>query len=159
MLGLLPSTLAVPVVAVNSESASLNDQQRHRIHITARRGSSETDEIVLDYTTALSEVASERVTLSYIGASVDDQKTINLFGGLDRVPAYLIKLRPQIKVNGRQMAVASAGLDTGILHRLDIEIVTPAGTERIEKTIISGRQHWHLYRRVLPVHLQPPTRP
>lgn len=140
-LGLLPNTLPVPVVAVNAEAASLSDPQRHRIRIIARRGSSGLDDIVLDYSAALSELASERVTLSYIGASVDDQKTINLFGGLDRVPAYLVKMRPQIKINGRQTAVGSGSIDTGIAHRFDIELTTPAGSQLIEQTVISGSYH------------------
>ncbi|MCP4332393.1 MAG: hypothetical protein GY785_07030, partial [Gammaproteobacteria bacterium] len=140
-LGLLPNTVPVSVVAVNAESPVLNDQQRHRIRIVIRGGVSELDEVVLDYSSTLSGLASERVTLSYVGASVDDQKTINLFGGLDRVPAYLVKLRPQIKVNGRQAAVGSASLDTGILHRFDIELISPTGTERIEQSVISGSYH------------------
>lgn len=140
-LGLLPNTLPVPVVAVNAETDVLSDAQRHRIRIIARRGNSELDDIVLDYRAALSELASERVTLSYIGASVDDQKTINLFGGLDRVPAYLVKMRPQIKLNGRQTAVGSGSIDTGIVHRFDIELTTPTGSELIEQSVISGSYH------------------
>ena len=140
-LGLLPNTMPVPVVMVQNEEAELSDDLRHRIRITARNGNTDASNIVLDYTAALSELASQRATLSYIPATIDDQKTTNLFGGLDLVPAYLIKLKPQIKINGRQIAVAAASVDTGITHRFDIEVINPNGREIIEEQVIAGSYH------------------
>ena len=53
----------------------------------------------------LSALAGRRVTVSYLPATVDDHRTVNAFGGLDSVPVYLVRLRPQVKVDGRTVAV------------------------------------------------------
>lgn len=140
-IGLLPNTLPISVVAVTAESAELSDTHRQRIRFVARQGTLDGDPIILDFTVPLSEVASERVTLSYIPATVDDHKTSNQFGGLDAVPAYLIKLRPQIKINGRQKAVAQDAIDMGSLHRFEIHVLGPYGSERVDQSVIAGAYH------------------
>lgn len=140
-LGLLPSTVPVPVIAVTAEAAVLEPGKRQRLRILVRTGSREQDETVLDQTLAVSSLASERFTLSYIPASVEDQKTTNLFGGLDYVPPYLIKLRPQLKINGRLHAAGTGVLDHASPHYFEIRLLTPAGEERISQTLTAGGYH------------------
>lgn len=139
--GLLPSTLPVTVVNVHRETAELPAGQRHRVRFVMRAGVNPGDPVVLETTEALASLAGRRVTLSYQPATVDDQATVNAFGGLDLTPAYLIELRPQLKVDGRKRAVAAGSLDAGVQHRLEIELVTPNGTERIGQTVLSGGYH------------------
>ncbi len=140
-LGLLPNTVPVSVVAVTAEAAELADAYRQRLRIVVRQGSSAGGAVLLDYTIPVSSAASERLTLSYIPATVDDQRTTDLFGGLDYVPAYLVKLRAQIKINGRQKAVAEGAIDAGVPHRLEIQLLSPFGTEVVEQVVIAGGYH------------------
>lgn len=140
-IGLIPSTLPVTTVAVTGEAAVLADAYRQRVRFVVRRGTGDADPVILDYRVPLSEVASERVTLSYLPATVDDHKVSNQFGGLDYVPAYLIKLRAQIKINGRQMSIGSDSIDVGVQHRLEIHLLTPGATERIDSVLLSGSYH------------------
>ncbi len=140
-IGLIPNTLPVVTVAVTGEAAELADAYRQRVRFVVRQGTGDADRIILDYRVLLSEVASERVTLSYIPATVDDHKVTNQFGGLDYVPAYLIKLRPQIKINGRQKSIGEDSMDTGVSHRLEVHLLAPGVSERIDSVVLSGSYH------------------
>ena len=139
--GLLPATLEAKVVAVNREVADLPESQNHQIRFVIRSGDSQTSDTILDYTAPLSALAGNRVTLSYQAATIDDQNTINLFGGLELVPAYLVKLRPQIRINGEKVSVANESVDTGIHHLVEMEILGPNGTEKLEQVFLSGGYH------------------
>lgn len=140
-IGLIPHTLPVKVIAVTGEYASLPGLMRHQIRFVLRNADKDNAAIVLDYTVPVAEIASERVTVSYIPATVDDQRTVNKFGGMDNVPAYLVKLRPQIKINGRAKSIASDSVAMGIDHRLEIYVNGPHGSEQIDQTVIAGGYH------------------
>ncbi|MBI3561085.1 MAG: transglutaminase domain-containing protein, partial [Gammaproteobacteria bacterium] len=140
-LGLLPNTLPVTVVAVTGEEAALSDSYRQMLRFVVRQGTGDADPVILDYSVPLSVVQNERVTLSYIPATVDDQKTVDLFGGLDYVPAYLVKLRAQIKINGQQKAVAQDALATGASHRFEVIASSANGSEQIAQTVVAGGYH------------------
>jgi hypothetical protein len=68
-LGLLPTTLPVAVTAVTGEAAALDDRDRQRLRFVARAGVQDNAPVLLDYTVAVAEVASERLTLSYLSAT------------------------------------------------------------------------------------------
>ena len=140
-LGLLPTTLPVTVMAVTAEGPALDEDARQRLRFIARAGLQDNAPMVLDYTVAVSEVAGEQLALSYIPATVDDQQVTNLYGGLDYVPAYLIKLRPQFSRNGRPLAVATGILDTGAPYRFEVHLLGPAGSEQSTQTLIAGAYH------------------
>jgi len=139
--GLLPATLPAEVVVVTQEAPALEDTQRQRLRLVARVGVQESAPIILDYTVPVAEVASQRFTLSYLPATADDQRVANLYSGLDHVPAYLVKLRPQLKRNGRLLAVATEALDTGVPYRFEMQLIGPAGSEQVTQTLISGGYH------------------
>jgi RHS repeat-associated protein len=140
-LGLLPATLPAEVVVVTEEAPVLDDTHRQWLRLVARAGVRDSAPIILDHTVPVAEVASERLTLSYLPATVDDQRVTNLYGGLDNVPAYLVKLRPQLKRHGRLLAVATDALDTGVPYRFEIHLIGPAGSEQVTQTLISGSYH------------------
>ena len=74
-------------------------------------------------------------------ASVEDQRITNRYGGLDNVPAYLIALRPQLKLNGRRFAVATGEIGVGAPYRFELHLLSPAGAEQIRQTLIGGAYH------------------
>lgn len=140
-LGLLPNTMPVSVVAVTQESAQLDNAYRQQVHFVIRSGSGATDPVILDHKLPVSELASKRITLSYIPATVDDHDTVNLFGGLDYVPAYLVKLRPQLKLNGQAIAVADNSVDMAASHRLEITLLVGNNASYIDETVVAGGYH------------------
>ncbi len=140
-IGLIPNTLPVSVVAVHTEESVLSEERQQKVRFIVRNGRDDNDFILLNKTITLSQLANKRVTFSYMPASIDDQNLTNLFGGLDRVPTYLIQLRPEIKLNGRKLFTGENAMPAGQLHRLDIEIISPAGKELLKHTLVSGSYH------------------
>jgi len=41
---------------------------------------------------------------------VEDQQIMDSYGGLDNTPAYLVRLRPVLKVNGEMVVAGKDGL-------------------------------------------------
>ena len=140
-LGLLPATLPVDIVTVTEETPVLDETRQQRLRFVARAGVQNSAPIILDHAVPVAEAASGRLTLSYLPATAEDQRIANLYGGLDYAPAYLIKLRPQLKRNGRLIALATEALDTGAPYRFEIHLMGPAGNEQVAHTLISGAYH------------------
>ncbi|HUP42960.1 MAG TPA: transglutaminase domain-containing protein, partial [Thermoanaerobaculia bacterium] len=138
VLGLLPSSLPFRVVAVTAEGPRLPDALVHRVRLVLRAGEAETAPVVLDWTAPLAELAGRRLTLSYLPATVDDHRTVNFFGGLHAVPLYLVRLRPQLKVDGRPRAVGEEPVAAGLRHRLEVRLLAPAGEERVGRALVAG---------------------
>ncbi|HUP42315.1 MAG TPA: transglutaminase domain-containing protein, partial [Thermoanaerobaculia bacterium] len=137
-LGLLPSSLPFRVAAVTGEGPHLPTALVHRVRFLLRAGDSETAPVVLDWTAPLPELAGRRATLSYLPASVDDHRTVNAFGGLHSVPLYLVRLRPQLKVDGRSRAVGEESVAAGLRHRLEVRLLAPAGEERVGRSLVAA---------------------
>lgn len=140
-IGLIPNTLPVDVIHVFGEEVELSEEYKQRVRFLVREGVNDNDQLVMEKTIPVSEIANRRLTFSYMPATLDDHTVTNLFGGMDLVPSYLIRLRPQFKLNGRKLFVAEESIATGVAHRLDVEIITPAGSETLKHTLISGSYH------------------
>ena len=69
---------------------------------------------------------------------MEDHEIINSYGGLDNTPAYLVRLRPALKLNGENVVVSQDGLPIGAEYDLRIELVSPNGVEKITNTHITG---------------------
>ncbi len=137
-LGILPGSLAVKVMAVTAEQPALAPALQHRIRFVVRSGPAETDPAVLDATLPLSGVAGRRVTLSYLPATVDDQRAVNAFGGLDSVPVYLVRVRAQIKVDGQVRAQGTGSVPLGATGRFEMNLSGPFGSETVGETVVIG---------------------
>ncbi|MCG8519638.1 MAG: DUF6531 domain-containing protein [Pseudomonadales bacterium] len=137
-LDYLPNSLTIPVIAVTSEEVELSPGRVQQIRVRVYRSTDGSGDPILDKTLPIALVASERFTLSYLPFSTEDQKFINAFGGLDAVPPYLVKLRPQLKVAGHTVAVAEAGIDMASWQRMDIDLIAPGHTKTVSKDILAG---------------------
>lgn len=122
-LGLLPSSLPYKVLVKDNEYAEIPANKRHQIrfHISDDWGST-----LLDQTVNLPEIASKRVTISYVAATPADQATIDAYGDLYSTPPDLIYLKPVLKIDGVAAAVGG-GIGAGTLHYSDMYFLTPAG--------------------------------
>ncbi len=137
-LGILPGSLAVRVVAVTAEQATLAPALQLQIRFVVRSGPAETDPAVLDGTLPLSAVAGRRVTLSYLPATVDDQRAVDAFGGLDSVPVYLVHVRAQIKVDGQVSLQGTGSVPLGASGRFEMDLSGPSGSEGVGETVVIG---------------------
>ncbi|MCG8460269.1 MAG: DUF6531 domain-containing protein, partial [Holophagales bacterium] len=137
-LGILPSTLPARVVAITGEGVDLPEDLRPRLRLVAREGPSAADAVVLDTELPLSRLgAGQRLTLSYQPATVDDQRTVLFFGGLANVPAYLVRLRPVVKLAGRVVAVGEP-LEMARPHLWQARLSGLHGVVEVERKEVTG---------------------
>ena len=132
--GLLPSTLPYSVVSIHGESPELPDALRHRVRFVAEGEGGRS----FDVTIPAAELAGRRLTLSYIPATVEDQAVAHSFLGLDNTPAYLVKLRPVLKVGGVVKAAGSTPVQMGGFHSFTVEIQTPRGAVPVVNSMLAG---------------------
>ncbi len=77
---------------------------------------------------ALPELAGKRVTVSYVAATPADQALIDAFRGILNVfPAFLVDLKPQLKVEG-QLIAEGQGVPLGSSQILRSAFLRPLGT-------------------------------
>lgn len=92
----------------------------------------------LSYTTSIPELAGKRVTISYAPATSTDEQVINNYGGIFNVPAYLVSVKPQIKIEG-VVAVTGSSIGLGKDQAFNMQFVSPAyGTESVSNIITAG---------------------
>lgn len=137
----LPNSLPVPIVSVLNEAPSLLQNAQHQVRFLAYAGVDQGSETVLDVTLPLSAVVSQRVTLSYLAGTVEEQNLVHQFGGLSSIPAYLVSLRPQIKVDGHLVGAGSQSIPMGNWHRFEVQLITPVGERTVSRNMISGGYH------------------
>jgi Transglutaminase-like superfamily len=134
ILKIIPSTLQFPQIAITGEYQTLPDELKHKLTFSATAGGNELFSITLE----THKLSNKRLALRAEPETVDDQNTIDSFGGLDNTPPYLVRLRPVLTVDGERMIVAQDGLPMGGDYTLSIDVITPNGTERITSGQING---------------------
>ena len=96
--GILMGTLPYEVIT-EQRYAEVPDIKRHKISLSlSSSGLYDTGE-TFSVTKPLPEIAGKKVTISYAAATATDQAVITRYGGLLKTPAYLISVRPEIKLN------------------------------------------------------------
>ncbi|MEO6665699.1 MAG: transglutaminase-like domain-containing protein [Nitrospiria bacterium] len=148
----LPATLPYRVVAQGAKRADLPGTTRHQTTFDVPGGPLSIGPS-LSYAIPLPTVAGQRVTLSYVPATQTDQDVIaSLFPKPHAdgspilpeelpaaFPAYLIDLKPELRVNGAVVATGEA-IRMGTPQDLTITFADPAevGTDRVTHTVTAG---------------------
>lgn len=134
ILKIIPSGLQFPQIAISGEYQTLPDELKHKVTFTATAGGGELFTITLD----AQKLSNRKLELRAEPETVEDQNTIDSFGGLDNTPAYLVRLRPLLTIDGERIVVARDGLSMGANFTLHIDVVTPNGSERVTSSHIAG---------------------
>jgi hypothetical protein len=136
---ILPASLQFVQVKVTNEYTAIPEELKHKVKLSAvGNWQSSSGSKLLEITFDVLKLSNQQITLSYEPETVQDQEIINSFGGLDSTPAYLVRLRPVLKVNGERIAVATDGLPMGADYTFTIDLISPSGTETINNTLIVG---------------------
>ena len=135
---MLPSSTPYPVLAVNLEASELLDEQRQWLAIAMRAGGAADSPVVLQARWPLSQIATRRLSLGYVPASVEDQHLANARGGISQVPAYLLRVRPSVWLEGRPAIAGTGTLDMGATHRIELELSGPAGSVSAAQDLRAG---------------------
>lgn len=142
VLEVLPLTLPYKTITELSKTNIIPKSSSEKIGFSIRGndpynlnfGSS--DDFNVEYRAV--ELYGKRITLSWIPASKEDSDIINSYGGLFNTPAYLIQLKPQLKVDGE---VVAEGKAVGFGNRQEFTIsMGHVGTnvEMISNPVIAG---------------------
>lgn len=134
VLKIIPDSMQFNQIAITGEYQALPDELKHKLTITATAGGNELFSITQD----THKLSNRRLALRAEPETVEDQNTIDSFGGLDNTPAYLVRLRPVLTLDGERLIVAQDGLPMGGDFTLNIDIITPNGTERISSSQVNG---------------------
>lgn len=133
-LNILPASLQFREVVVTGEYTQLPASLLHQLRFLVPGVS----EPVLDVTLDLYTLSNRKVVLSYEPESVEDQEIINSWGGLDNTPAYLVRLRPVLLVDGERLAVGQEGFARGVTYPLTEELIAPGGGATFSNELQSG---------------------
>jgi hypothetical protein len=133
---ILPGTLSNKIVTSPVRSSSLPSGYSYSISFSI----SDPDAFnVASKSFSLLELSGERITISYLPASSTDEQLLNEYGGriLD-VPAYLMYVKPVLKVGG-QVEITGGPVVLGSDQAIALQINKPQGnSDRVNKAIVAG---------------------
>ena len=102
----------------------------------------------LTYNTTLPAIAGKRLTLSYIPATSADLALINQYGSMFSVPAYLLNVEPELRVNGFTVATGSP-VGLGQTQVLNVSFQSTTDTDVETSNVITGE---YLGIAIVPYH-------
>ncbi len=108
LIELLPSTLEYKVITVLSKFSEINDNLRQKVSFTIDDPYLETS---LRITLNIPEIIGKRLTISYGPASQNDADVINSYDGIYNTPAYLVYVKPTLKIDG---SIRATGKESGL---------------------------------------------
>jgi hypothetical protein len=139
VMKILPASMQFEEIKISHEYTEIPGELIHKVRFKATDANNTE---LLDVELKTYEVSNKPVVITYEPETVEDQEIINSYGGLDNTPAYLIRLRPVLKVEGERVAVGKEGLPMGQEYELTIELqgagYGSADSEKITNTMIVG---------------------
>lgn len=95
-----------------------------------------------NYSTTMPELAGKSLTLSYVPATAYDEWLIEYYGGIFNVPAYLVHMKPQLKVKGSVVA-EGYGVTLGTYQVFRSDFLRPLGTywDTNDKRVTTGADY------------------
>lgn len=110
-LGYLPLTLPYnntdSVKTFEDIPEELTDSVNFKLYGNSAMGTSYSGKDSINYTYYTPDVYGKRIVLSYVPASAADQEIISEYGNIFSAPAYLIKMKPQLAIDGDVVAEGS----------------------------------------------------
>lgn len=135
VMNILPASMQFEQRRITHEYTELPDELKHKVQFIATdRNKGELFSITL----STMSLSNKQVTLTHEPETIEDQQIIDSYGGLDNTPAYLVRLRPVLRVDGERVVVARDGLPMGADYNLTIELLSPGVIEGITTTHIAG---------------------
>jgi transglutaminase-like putative cysteine protease len=124
-------------IAVTGEYRQLPEALIHRVQFTAF--DSEDESVPLfDITLPVRDLSNQQVWVSLQPETVEDQETINSWGGLDNTPSYLVRLRPVLIVNDVRQVVGQQGFPVGGRFKMRVSMQSPSATVAAENHVVVG---------------------
>lgn len=135
VLHILPASLQSRQIHISHEYTEIPPELIHQVRFVARdTNNNELFDITLD----TFKLSNQQIAISYEPETVEDHEIINFYGGLGNTPAYLVRLRPTLQLNGENIVVSREGLPIGAEYDLTVELISPNDVEQTTNTHITG---------------------
>lgn len=135
--GILPEILPYNVLTESGEYAEVPDDLRHKVAFEVLDELSGFTDI--SYTVSLPEVAGKRITVSYFGATLSDEELIKSYENETVLPAYLINLKAELRINGEAVVNGVASIVMGSRQNLVLTFTAPNEPVDIAQTkLVAG---------------------
>ncbi len=134
-LNILPASLQFRQIAVTGEFAAFPEDLLHQVEFSA---TTITGAELFSLRLPLARLGNHQLVLDFEAETIADQQLIDSFGGLDNTPAYLVRLRPVLTLDGERQVVARDGLPMGQDYRLTVRFVAPSGGDQVTATHLVG---------------------
>lgn len=133
--GILPATLPYGVLTASAEYAQVPGELRHKLTFELQDLFGFTDII---HTIDLPDVAGKRITLSYLGATPSDEQLILSYQNTTVLPAYLISLKPILRIDG-EIRVNGSSVAMGASQKMVLTFISPnESPDTNESTVLAG---------------------
>jgi len=136
-LGLLPLSLPYKTVEVQEESVAITDNHAYQVMFSLKGadpfGLNFGGSADFQYCSKAAALYGKKLTLSWAAATTEDADLINQYGGIFKVPAYLVQLKPQLKADEETIAV---GKPVGLGYRQ--QFIISINGENITNAVTAG---------------------
>ena len=130
-LALLPASLPFTVLSISDRLAELEDNKRYKVRLHLYLGGTTFINRIFN----LTELAGQRFTIEYVGATQTDQDTIDSFNGLYETPPNLVNLKPLMKLNSVVVETGTNAIGMGRTHNFDMEFMEPLGATNVQPLV------------------------
>ncbi|MCK4911774.1 MAG: transglutaminase domain-containing protein [Thermodesulfovibrionales bacterium] len=151
----LMGTLVYKTKAVHSRYREIPDSLRHKITFSVAPTSSNYYVAPFSITKSLPEIAGKKITLSYSPATQADEDVINSYLPTPHadgtpiepselptsLPAYLINLKPELRIDGNVVATGGS-LTMGSAENMKMTFHDPVRSDDIVSNIIEAGEYW-----------------
>ncbi len=128
-------TLPYQIITTAQQFSEVPDTVRHKININLIDPTVGSTVMVQKN---VAEITDKKITVSYNPATQEDEATISNHGGLLKTPAYLIKVKPTVKLND-SVILEGPAVNLGASLNLSVNFIEPGmSTENIETDISAG---------------------
>jgi hypothetical protein len=152
---ILMGTLPYKTVARGASYSEIPDSLRYKLRFTVENSDIYGDAGSLDITYSLPQIAGKKITVSYASATAADEAVINSylpkphsdgtpiqFGELPAsLPAYLINLKPELRIDGQVVAKGDT-VTMGSVGKLNMTFINPARRSDIVLNTIVAGEYW-----------------
>ena len=156
--GIFMGTLPYRLRVLGERMSALPDAQRHKLTFSVTGGDLYTNASPLTITYALPQLAGKKVTLSYSPATQADEDVINSYLPAPHadgtpidpselptsLPAYLINLKPELRVEGAVVATGGAVM-MGTTEDMVMTFNDPAHGSDVIRNIILAGDYWGVF--------------
>ncbi|MGN1134190.1 MAG: transglutaminase family protein [Oscillospiraceae bacterium] len=125
----LPVSLPYQLISKDKTYSSVPDSDKYKISVTVGW-----EDL---FTCSTAELYGKNITICYEGEESYDDELIKQYGGIDKVPAYLVNVVPVAKIGDKEYR-GEWGVSLGSKQQMYTYITNKSGTTTLNDTVTAG---------------------